>query len=69
MNAPPSKGLNAAIIGAGGISRRHFEGYKQAGATVVAIADASEAIRQMREQEWGVRAYASFDDLKVSTRP
>ncbi|MFC3831795.1 MULTISPECIES: Gfo/Idh/MocA family protein [Deinococcus] len=58
-----SKVVSAAIIGAGGISKRHYEGYKQAGVNVVAIADASEAIRQLREKEWEVRAYATFEEL------
>lgn len=60
-----NKVTNAAIIGAGGISKRHFEGYRQAGVNVVAIADASEAIRQLRKQEWDVRAYATFEELLV----
>lgn len=60
---PAKKVVNAAIIGAGGISQRHYEGFKLAGVNVVAIADASEAIRALREQEWGVRAYADVDTL------
>ncbi|GGJ77871.1 Gfo/Idh/MocA family protein [Deinococcus aquiradiocola] len=63
MTAPTHKVVNAAIIGAGGISQRHLEGYRAAGVNVVAVADASEAIRQLREQEWNVRAYASADEL------
>jgi len=63
VTAPTHKVVNAAIIGAGGISQRHLEGYRAAGVNVVAVADASEAIRQLREQEWNVRAYASADEL------
>ncbi|UBV42657.1 Gfo/Idh/MocA family oxidoreductase [Deinococcus taeanensis] len=63
MSGPAGKVVNAAIIGAGGISMRHFEGYRDAGVNVVAIADASDTIRRLREQEWGVRAYATFEDL------
>lgn len=58
-----SKVVSAAIIGAGGISQRHYDGFRQAGVNVVAIADASETIRGLREKEWGARAYASFEDL------
>lgn len=60
---PASKVVNAAIIGAGGISQRHYEGYRLAGVNVVAVADASEAIRQLREKEWDVRAYADLHEL------
>ena len=52
--------LNVGIIGAGAISSRHFEGYRLAGANVVAFADPSEATRQSREEEWQARGYADF---------
>ncbi len=58
-----NKVKNAAIIGAGGISQRHFEGYAQAGVKVVAIADASASVRELREKEWGVRTYSSLEEL------
>lgn len=59
----PGTGLNVAIVGAGGISQRHFEGYGLAGAKVVAFADPSATIRELREAEWQARGYASFEEL------
>ncbi|WP_161881037.1 Gfo/Idh/MocA family protein [Deinococcus alpinitundrae] len=55
--------LNAAIIGAGAISLRHFEGYQLAGANVVAFADPSEGTRSRRETEWNARGYLSFEEM------
>ena len=55
--------LNVAIIGAGAISQRHFEGYEMAGAKVVAFADPSESIRTSRESEWRARGYLDFAEL------
>lgn len=52
--------LKVGIVGAGGISQRHFEGYNEAGADVVAFADPSETIRALRETEWKARGYADF---------
>ena len=55
--------LNVGIIGAGGISQRHYDGYRLAGANVVAFADVSEDTRTRRETEWLSRGYASFGDM------
>jgi predicted dehydrogenase len=55
--------LNVGIIGAGGISQRHFDGYRLAGANVVAFADVSEGTRLRREEEWLARGYADFGDM------
>jgi predicted dehydrogenase len=63
MSQPTSQPLNVGIIGAGGISQRHFEGYRLGGANVVAFADVSESTRKQREQEWQARGYASFEDM------
>ncbi|AFZ68280.1 Gfo/Idh/MocA family protein [Deinococcus peraridilitoris] len=59
MRAP----INVAIIGAGGIAQAHFEGYRQAGANVVAFADLSEVTRQLRREQWQARGYATFEEL------
>jgi predicted dehydrogenase len=48
-----------AILGAGNISQMHYDGYRKAGAMVVAIADPVAAIRERRVREWGVTAYES----------
>jgi len=55
--------LNAAIIGAGAISQRHFEGYTLAGANVVAFAEPSEGTRLSRETEWNARGYSNFSEM------
>lgn len=55
--------LNVGIVGAGGISQRHFEGYTGAGVNVVAFADPSEPIRALRETEWKARGYADFEAM------
>lgn len=59
----PHLGLNIGIVGAGGISQRHFEGYTEAGANVVAFADPSEPMRAIRETEWRARGYADFASM------
>ena len=55
--------LNVAIIGAGAISQRHFEGYKLAGANLLAFADPSEGTRLRREEEWLARGYLNFEEM------
>ncbi|WP_407542823.1 Gfo/Idh/MocA family oxidoreductase (plasmid) [Deinococcus radiomollis] len=60
---PGSEALNVGIIGAGGISQRHFDGYRHGGANVVAFAEVSEGTRARREHEWLARGYASFADM------
>lgn len=55
--------MKVGIIGAGGISQRHFEGYTEAGAKVVAFTDPSEPIRALRETEWQARGYADFQTM------
>ena len=55
--------LNVGIIGAGGISQRHYDGYRLAGANVVSFAELSEGTRLRREDEWNARGYASFEEM------
>lgn len=61
--------LRVAIVGAGGISQRHFEGYGLAGCDVVAFADPSETVRAVREQEWKARGYADAIELLDTEKP
>ncbi|WP_241191396.1 Gfo/Idh/MocA family protein [Deinococcus psychrotolerans] len=60
LNAAP---LNVAIIGAGAISVRHFEGYRAAGANVVTFAEPSEGMRLSREADWNARGYLDFTEM------
>ncbi|GGL97795.1 Gfo/Idh/MocA family protein [Deinococcus aerophilus] len=52
--------LRVGIIGAGTISQRHFEGYRHAGANVVAFAELHDSILKRREIEWNARGYRDF---------
>ena len=63
MTVPTLPLLNVGIIGAGAISQRHYEGYRQAGANVVAFAEPSEGTRSQREQDWNARGYANFEEM------
>ena len=61
LNAKP---LNVGIIGAGGVSVFHYEGYSAAGANIVAIADLDAAALARRQHEWNVsRTYATAEEL------
>jgi predicted dehydrogenase len=52
------------IIGAGNIARNHVEGYRAAGAQIVAIADTAPATLATRAVEWGVEhAFPDHRDL------
>lgn len=59
-----STGLKAAIIGAGGISANHHEGYQAAGVEVVALCDISTEALERRQRQWGVpRTYTDMEQL------
>lgn len=56
--------LRVGIIGAGRIARNHVEGYRAAGAEVVAIADTQAQTLVQRAREWGVEhAFADHREL------
>ncbi len=56
--------MNVGIIGAGGVSVFHHEGYVAGGATVVAIADVNPLALAKRQREWNIpKAYASYEEL------
>lgn len=56
--------LRAAIIGTGGISTNHFEGYRAAGVEVVALCDAVPEAVSAKARAWGVeRTYLDFEEL------
>jgi len=56
--------LRVGIVGTGGISRQHHDGYRAAGAEIVAIADPDPATLARRAAEWGVTAaYRSHEEL------
>ena len=56
--------IRVGIIGAGNISRNHVEGYLDAGANVVAVADPNPLALETRAREWGVtRTFADYQEL------
>ena len=63
-NIPAKRPLNVGIIGAGGVSIFHYEGYTAGGANILAIADQDAGARLRRQHEWDIsRAYASAEEL------
>jgi predicted dehydrogenase len=59
-SAPSDRPLRAGIIGAGSIARLHVEGYRRAGAELVAVADLDEDVARSRAEHW--RAPAAYGD-------
>src|SRR5680860_1535863 len=56
--------LRIAIIGTGNISQAHFDGYRAAGATVVALCDVDPIQLAARARSWGVeRTYTDLDEM------
>jgi len=56
--------LKVGIIGAGGVSIFHYEGYTAGGAKVVAIADRDPVALARRQQEWNIpRGYGTVEEL------
>lgn len=56
--------LRIAIIGTGNISQVHYDGYRAAGATVVALCDVDPIQLAARARTWGVeRTYTDLDEL------
>ncbi len=56
--------MKVGVIGAGGVARFHFEGYRAAGAEVVAVADVHEATLAAAQAQWNVpRGYADYQAL------
>ena len=61
LAAPPDAPLRIGIIGVGGISQIHRDGYLTAGAEVVALADPNAAQLAARSRAWGVeRTYSDY---------
>lgn len=59
-----SETFKVGIIGVGGVSTSHYNGYVAAGAEVVAIADVNPAALERRQREWRVpRSYTSAEEL------
>lgn len=60
--------LKVGIIGVGGIAERHYDGYKAAGADIIAIADVFETTLRKRQQEWATQhAFSNYEDLLALT--
>lgn len=58
------KPIKVALIGVGGISRMHYHGYQNAGAEVVAIADADADTLAKRKHDWNIaRSYQDFEQM------
>lgn len=59
-----SEPIRAAILGTGSISRRHAQGYLDAGASIVALCDVDAASLESRGRQWGVtRLYRDYRDM------
>jgi predicted dehydrogenase len=58
------------IVGCGGISRSHVEGYRAAGAEIVALTDANPAAaKKLSDELGGVAIYADFRKLVDEGKP
>jgi len=56
--------LRIAIIGTGNISQAHFDGYRAAGATIVALCDVDPIQLAARARSWGVeRTYTDVEEM------
>ncbi len=56
--------IKVGIIGAGGMLQYHAAGFKQAGAEIVAIADAAPGAARKAADKWGAKhAYESVDAM------
>ena len=56
--------MNVGIVGAGGVSLFHYQGYTAAGATIVAIAYANPLALAARQKEWGIpKGYGTWEEL------
>lgn len=65
---PVARPLRVGIIGAGNIARNHVEGYRAAGAEVVAIADTLPRTLALRAREWAVE-HAFTDHRELLALP
>lgn len=53
--------LRVAVLGTGGISALHVDGFRQAGAEVAAVCDLDPAVLERRARAWGVdRTYTDY---------
>ncbi len=56
--------MNVGIIGAGGVSVFHYQGYTAGGATIVALADADPLALARRQREWNIpKGYGTYEEL------
>lgn len=56
--------LVAGIVGAGGITDYHIQGYASAGVRVAAIADPAAEMAQLRAEQHGIqKTYISYEDM------
>ena len=57
-------GRRIGIIGTGGIAQAHVDGYRRAGADIVAVADVHPTTLAQRQNTWGVASgYEHYEDL------
>ncbi|GGH84644.1 putative dehydrogenase [Pullulanibacillus pueri] len=65
--------MKVAIVGAGGVSESHVDGWKQcAHAEVVAVVDINEEQAKQKANKWGIKGdqvYQSLDALVRNNRP
>src|SRR5690606_36290207 len=62
--SPVSDPLRVAIIGTGNISQAHYDGYRAAGANVVALCDVNPVQLAARASAWGVdRTFSEYREM------
>ena len=63
-SASSNRPLRAGVVGVGGISHFHAEGYRLAGCELAAICDLDRDMLQYKGQEWGVTAvYENAEEM------
>ncbi|MCX7919991.1 MAG: Gfo/Idh/MocA family oxidoreductase [bacterium] len=55
--------IRVGIVGCGGISGLHFEGYKQNGARIIACADVNEAAARTRANQYDCVPYTDYQEM------
>jgi predicted dehydrogenase len=64
MTMGVSKARRIGIVGTGAIARAHVEGYRAAGAEVVALCDISASTLATRQKEWEVpNGFADYNEM------
>lgn len=63
MASKKFKKVRVGIVGCGGISAVHFEGYKQNGAQIVACSDVNEAAARTKANQYNCTPYTDYKQM------